>query len=69
MVMIVIFVLDAKMGGSVRIGKGKQIPQGDLEGIGIGNCEIGTGLQIGFLCLEKNQKRERPKRNLEKGKV
>lgn len=49
--LIFFFSLDAKMGGLVHIGKGKEIPQGDLEVIGIGNCKIGTGLQIAFLYV------------------
>lgn len=66
MVMLLIFILDTKMGGLACIGKGKEIPQGELEGIGIGNCKIGTGLQIGFFyCLEENQKHKILKRNLE----
>lgn len=41
--MILIFILDAKMGGLARIGTGKEISQGDLEGIGRKNCKIETG--------------------------
>jgi len=66
---LLIFVLDAKMGGLAHIGKSREDAQGDLEGIGIENCKIGTRLQVSFLCLEKNHKHERLKRNFKKGKV
>lgn len=43
MVMLLIFILDAKMGGFILIDKGKETPQGDLECIERENCKIGTG--------------------------
>lgn len=32
MVLLLIFILDAKMGGLAHIGKGEEIPQGDPRG-------------------------------------
>lgn len=43
MVMLLIFTLDAKMGGLILTDKGKETPQGDLECIDRENCETGTG--------------------------
>lgn len=48
MVMLLIFILDAKMGGLTLIDKGKETAQGDLECIDRENCKTGTGQWEGF---------------------
>lgn len=59
MVILLTFIFDAKMGGLTLIGKGKEIPQGDPNGIGIEN-RVADRFS---LCLNKNQKHKRLKRN------
>lgn len=46
MVMLLIFILDAKMGGLILIDKGKETPQGDLECIDRETCKTGTGQEV-----------------------
>lgn len=49
------YILDATMGGLAGIGKGREITQGDLEGIGMENCNWERGCRQVFFVQRKNR--------------